>query len=779
MNLSICIISREYPPESAFGGIARAEHIAARALVRAGADVHVITYSPRGVFTRAIQDGVVVHRLPAQTPHVPAEMHYVLAGAWSMTVANYYAALDSLVGFDVVQAQDYFAETLHLERRPETAFVVRLHALSGVVSERSGRPRHGGDRGLEALEAAALARADLLLGPTQQVIDETQRFVGDRTPPVRALPLGMDFDRFASSERVREQGAPLRLLFLGRLEPLKCPELALYAAAAAKGRGLDVELTLVGRDIDGYRVGTLVPLMRELGLDFGDVRFVAQVDEAGVLQHIHASDCAILPSRFENFHMAAVEALACGVPVITSDRSGLSGWLAREDGLLALPIEDAADFGAQAAEALAGDWIDQAASRAHQRVRELFDADDVAKQQLAVYEEIVQRAVTSAPAADAPRPKLGIVVLAYNALEYTQRAITSILRHTDTDFTVYLVDNASTDGTPDWATDLDPRVRLLRSEENLGVSGGRNVGIAAALADDVDRIVFLDNDVEVFPGWWQPFAEALESDSGAAIAGERGVRLHFHADGRTEESLNSAGPVEADMVVGFCMFMSADAVRQIGRFDENLGLFWHDDDDYCLRAKRLGFRVLHIGSGRLIHFEHKSSAEVDGIWESVDADAPSSLSADNQRYLAAKWHGDQRGDGIEGARGFVALAFGDELLATPELLAAWASEFDAGDDATLAIYANGMPADQLATRLGSALAAAGLDDDSGADLLLVQGGNGSDAAIAGSVDAVFTRRDPQGTFHAPAHFGDAQLAELRILAHRRWSAAPQVTGHRS
>ncbi|HEY2600506.1 MAG TPA: glycosyltransferase [Thermoleophilaceae bacterium] len=777
MSLRICIISREYPPESAFGGIARAEHIAARALARAGADVHVITYSPRGLFTRAIKDGVVVHRLPAQTPQVPADMHYVVAGAWSLTVAGYYAALDSLVGFDVVHAQDYFGETLHLERRPETALVVRLHALSGVVSERSGRPRSGGDRGLEALETAALVKADLLLGPTQQVIDETQRFVGQRTPPVRALPLGMDFERFTPREAAPREGQPLRLLFLGRLEPLKCPELALYAAAAAKGRGLDVALTLVGRDIDGYRVGTLVPLMRELGLDFGDVRFVAEVDEAGVLQHIGASDCAILPSRFENFHMAAVEALACGVPVITSDRSGLSGWLAPDDGLLALPIEDAAGFGTQAAEALAGGWAAQTASRAQQRVRELFDADEVAGQQLAVYHELVQRLGAGAGpqvAAEATS-KLGIVVLAHNALDYTQRALRSILRHTDTGFTVYLVDNASTDGTPDWATDFDPRVRLLRSEENLGVSGGRNVGIAAALADDVDHVVFLDNDVEVYSGWWQPFAAALEADRGAAIAGERGVRLHFHADGRNEETLNCPGPVEADMVVGFCMFMSADAMRQIGRFDENLGLFWHDDDDYCLRAKRLGFRVLHVGSGRLIHFEHKSSAQVDGIWESAEADAPSSLSADNQRYLAAKWRGDGRGDGLEGARGFVALAFGDELLASSELLAAWVGEFSGSDDATLAIYANGTPADELANRLASVLAAAGLDGDSGADLLLVQGGDGSEAAIAGSVDAVFTRRDPQGVFHAPAHFDDAQLDRLRALAERRWAAlAPQA-----
>jgi len=771
MSFKLCLISREYPPESAFGGIARAEEIEARALARAGADVHVITYSPRGKFTRQIQDGVVVHRLPAITSNAPADMHYVVAGAWSRTVGEYYRALDAVVGFDLIRAQDYFAETLHLERRPETRLVVRLHALSGVVSERSGRVRHGGDRGLEALEAAALTTADLLLGPTQQVIDETRRFVGERTPETRLLPLGMDFERFAPRAGERREG-PLRALFLGRLEPLKGAELALHAAAAAKAGGVEMQLTMVGRDVDGHRVGTLVPLMRELGLDFGDVRFVAQVDEAGVLQHLAAADCAILPSRFENFHMAAVEALACGVPVITSDRNGLAGWVDSQDGLVALPIDEPAAFGAQAAEALAdSEWIARAGTRAAERVRELFDADRVVAQQLDIYSELCGQAQPAAPMADRPAGKLGIVVLAHNALDYTKRCLTSILRHTDADFTVYLVDNASTDATPDWVSGLDPRVRLLRAEENLGVSGGRNVGIAAALADGVDYVVFLDNDVEVFCGWCHPFLEALDAHPEAGIAGERGVRLHFHDQGRDEETIGGAGPQPADMVVGFCMVMRAAAVRQIGRFDENLGLFWHDDDDYCLRAKRLGYGVLHIGSGRLIHFEHKSSADVDGIWESADANAPSALSAQNQRYLATKWHGDQRRDGIEGARGFVALAFADEVIAAPDLLAAWGRAFDGSDDATLAIHTGDTPAEQLVARLEAAVAEAGLSGDDAPDLVIVQGGKEVDVAVAGSTDAVLTAREPQGIFQAPPHFDASMLDALRALAERRFAVA--------
>jgi hypothetical protein len=230
--------------------------------------------------------------------------------------------------------------------------------------------------------------------------------------------------------------------------------------------------------------------------------------------------------------------------------------------------------------------------------------------------------------------------------------------------------------------------------------------------------------------------------------------------------------------VGFCMVMRAETVRQIGRFDENLGLFWHDDDDYCLRAKRLGYGVLHIGSGRLIHFEHKSSSEVDGIWESAEADAPSALSAQNQRYLATKWQGDQRRAGIEGARSFVALAFAEEVIAAPDLLAAWGSAFDGSEDATLAIHTGNTPVEQLVARLEGAVAEAGLSGDDAPDIVIVQGGEEIDTAVAGSTDAVLTAREPQGIFQAPPHFDASMLAALRALAERRFAAAGALVAQR-
>ncbi len=776
MIRSICLISQEYPPDTAYGGIARVVEMAARSLAEAGVAVHVITLDPTGRGRTSLAHGVVVHRVPAPAATLPPDMPYVTAGIWSQAVAQRYRELDELIGFDVVQVQDYAAESLHLGRRPETPLVVYLHGVMSLVSRFSGQPRTPGQRAFDALEIIALRSADALLAPSPLVLEETRALVPPPLPPAQVAPPQFDVGRFACPPRTFD-GGPLRVLFLGRLEPLKGPDLAIRAAAAARQRGLDVQLTLLGRDIPdaagrSMRREILLPLAHGLGLDLGDVRFVEQRDEAGVLQHLRSSHCALLPSRFENVHIAAVEALASGIPAITGSQSGLAHWVAPEDGLRTISVDDPEHFAELAAEALGNSaWLGEAGQRGARRVGQLFDPGSVSAAHLQLYERLVHdrrgAQVTRPRAAAAPGPSIAIVVLAHNALAYTQRCLRSLLAHTSTPFHLYVVDNASTDGTADWAASLDPRVTLVRSDVNRGVSGGRNLGLAAISSSGAsyEYVVFLDNDVEVAADWWAPFVAALEQDPSAGIAGEQGVNLAFHAQGRSAQPVVEPGPVSSDMVIGYCMVMRTSAVRQIGRFDEHLGLFWHDDDDYCLRAKRLGYRVLHVRSGRVLHFEHKSSSSVAGIWSA--SETPSELSQRNQRYLSAKWQ-----QAIRGTRTFVALAQVDELVEHPEMLAAYGRWFTDADDATLLVYAPDWSLDAVARQLAGLVGEAGLDRESSADVLTIAAPRDpqQERLLASAADVIYTRRIPSGVFQAPPHFSDSQVDEMREVALRRWAA---------
>ncbi|MEB3339121.1 MAG: glycosyltransferase family A protein [Leptolyngbyaceae bacterium] len=93
-------------------------------------------------------------------------------------------------------------------------------------------------------------------------------------------------------------------------------------------------------------------------------------------------------------------------------------------------------------------------------------------------------------------PKVSIIIPAYNAMSYLPETVQSALRQTFTDFEILIINDGSTDGIVEWATQLtDPRVKLV-SQTNQGVSVARNTGIAQAQGE---YIAFLDAD-----DLWEP-----------------------------------------------------------------------------------------------------------------------------------------------------------------------------------------------------------------------------------------------------------------------------------
>lgn len=229
-------------------------------------------------------------------------------------------------------------------------------------------------------------------------------------------------------------------------------------------------------------------------------------------------------------------------------------------------------------------------------------------------------------------PKLHIAILTYNALEFSALCLHSLAAHTVAAYDIVVLDNGSDDGTADWLRSQPVQnLSVMLSPVNAGVPKGRNQLLAAILpsAQPDDFIVFLDNDVEVGAGWHDPFLALFSGQPGAAIAGVTGHPIVVGEALRELLPSPPAGPAEVDVVSGFCLWVRADAAARLGAFDENLGLFWHEDDDYCVRAKGLGLGVYALPEAGIVHHQHKS-----GVPELAEADA---CSVRNQRYLAQKW----------------------------------------------------------------------------------------------------------------------------------------------
>jgi hypothetical protein len=124
---------------------------------------------------------------------------------------------------------------------------------------------------------------------------------------------------------------------------------------------------------------------------------------------------------------------------------------------------------------------------------------------------------------------------------------------------------------------------------------------------------------------------------------------------------------------------------------------------------------------------------------------------------------------LEDARAFVTVAFADELARRPELLAAYAQAFGAGDDATLAVH---LPDDAAVTALLGALEAAGVSTEDGPDLLAFQhpGDEALAAALARGAHAVLTAEPLPARYEARPGSDDPQ--RLRALAAERWAVEP-------
>jgi hypothetical protein len=137
--------------------------------------------------------------------------------------------------------------------------------------------------------------------------------------------------------------------------------------------------------------------------------------------------------------------------------------------------------------------------------------------------------------------------------------------------------------------------------------------------------------------------------------------------------------------------------------------------------------------------------------------------------VGAALNGGGRLDAL-GARGFVTLADGDELLDCPSLLAAYGSVFDAGDDASLVVRIRS----ERVAELEALVDHTGLGGDDGPDLIGIPQparADGFSAQVAGCGHAVLTARRPGGRLGVMPRADAQSVRRLRALAERRWAQA--------
>jgi len=151
---------------------------------------------------------------------------------------------------------------------------------------------------------------------------------------VRVIPVGIDIKEFAKLP-TRKKGEKKRVLFLGRLHPLKGADLLAKAMQLLVTWGNDVTLAFAGIDY-GYEA-ELHKLVADLGVE-SNVEFLgACYGDAKIREYTNA-DVYVMPSRYEMFGLTFLEALACGTPVIITDKCGAAPLLPEKCGMV-VPVD--------------------------------------------------------------------------------------------------------------------------------------------------------------------------------------------------------------------------------------------------------------------------------------------------------------------------------------------------------------------------------------------------------------------------------------------------------
>jgi D-inositol-3-phosphate glycosyltransferase len=202
--------------------------------------------------------------------------------------------------------------------------VIMFHTLGEVknrhhLDEREPGYRIDGERliahGVDRVICASQGEKEMLLS-----------LYGVPGQRVSVVPCGVDIERFRPLDRWRVRrrlGIPLKegvVLFVGRIEPLKGIDVLLRAVSHLDGQ---FRVLLIGGDgKDRGRKGELSALATELSIAH-KVTFLDAVPHSDLPLYYNAADVCVVPSYYESFGLVAVEAMACGVPVIASRVGGL------------------------------------------------------------------------------------------------------------------------------------------------------------------------------------------------------------------------------------------------------------------------------------------------------------------------------------------------------------------------------------------------------------------------------------------------------------------------
>ena len=216
-------------------------------------------------------------------------------------------------------------------------------------------------------------------------------------------------------------------------------------------------------------------------------------------------------------------------------------------------------------------------------------------------------------------PEVSIVIVTYHSADVIVSCLDSVESAGSVSRDVFVVDNASTDGTAEVVRTRYPSVQLIANSDNRGFSAANNQAIPLTRGR---YLFFLNPDAELTSGCLETAVRYMDENPAVGLAGTKVV----YPDGSLQETISLRYPGQKHAaeelkglpggiacVLGASMIARAELIRAIGGFDEDYFLYG-EDQELCLRIRQQGFEIGYIGEAVVRHIgghSERASASAD------------------------------------------------------------------------------------------------------------------------------------------------------------------------
>ncbi len=226
-------------------------------------------------------------------------------------------------------------------------------------------------------------------------------------------------------------------------------------------------------------------------------------------------------------------------------------------------------------------------------------------------------------------PLVSIITVNYNQSEVTCKLIESLNKITWPNFEVIVIDNDSSNDTPEIIKERFPNIIYIANPINYGFAAGNNFGLMRARGD---YILLLNNDIEVPEGFMEPLIDKLEGDQSIGAVSPK-IKFYYQPDTIQYAGYTPINPVtmrnfaigywqkddgrfnedrETPYAHGAAMMVPMRVVKEVGLMSYIFFLYY-EEADWCARIAKAGYKMFYVANSHVLHKESVSTGKLSAL----------------------------------------------------------------------------------------------------------------------------------------------------------------------